>query len=223
MSFLCFCFFSVTYFYSCYKPLPLCWAFCSSVEFFFLILLFQPIIIFSTFIPLFDFPTVLFPLQLLFNVYKSSSIIYLTLHIYSLFLFFLSFPLNIFVSFIFIVLFLNWYLALVLFPSFALVCFVLVDIIFGFFCSLGQSTVHYFCWTVLILLMGVYVYVYIQSHFFVVVINFCLYVGLLQFCGAFLFSFLFFITLIFLNVFYFFYTYSFVCLSYCSFPLAVNL
>ena len=106
-------------------------------------------------------------------------------------------------SFIFIVLFLNWYLALVLFPSFALVCFVLVDIIVGFFCSLGQSTVHYFCWTVLILLMGVYVYVYIQSHFFVVVvINFCLYVGLLQFYGAFLFSFflfsfLFFITLIF--------------------------
>ena len=37
--------------------------------------------------------------------------------------------------------------------------------IFGFLCSLGQSIVLYFCWTVLILLMGVYVYVYIQSHF----------------------------------------------------------
>jgi len=32
---------------------------------------FKPII-FSTFIPLFAFPTVLFPLQLIFNVYKSS-------------------------------------------------------------------------------------------------------------------------------------------------------
>ena len=38
-------------------------------------------------------------------------------------------------------------------------------IIFGFLCSLGQSIVPYFCCTVLTLLMGVYVYVYIQSHF----------------------------------------------------------
>ena len=34
--------------------------------------------------------------------------------------------------------------------------FVLVDLIFGFFCSLGQSIVLYFCWTFLILPMGVY-------------------------------------------------------------------
>ena len=33
---------------------------------------FKPIIIFSTFIPLFAFPTALFPLQLIFNVYKVS-------------------------------------------------------------------------------------------------------------------------------------------------------
>ena len=50
--------------------------FCSSLEisffFFFLILIFKSIIIFSTFIPLFVFPTVLSPLQLIFNVYKSS-------------------------------------------------------------------------------------------------------------------------------------------------------
>ena len=53
--------------------------FCSSVEFSFFLsfslfffLIFKPIIIFSTFIPLFAFPTVLFPLQLIFNVYKSS-------------------------------------------------------------------------------------------------------------------------------------------------------
>ena len=50
------------------------------------------------------------------------------------------------------------------FPVCALVGFVMVDIILGFLCSLGQSIVLYFCWTVLILLMGVYGYVYIQSH-----------------------------------------------------------
>ena len=33
---------------------------------------FKPIIIYSTFITLFDFPTFLFPLQLIFNIYKSS-------------------------------------------------------------------------------------------------------------------------------------------------------
>ena len=42
--------------------------------------------------------------------------------------------------------------------------YVLVVIIFGFLYLLGQSIVLYFCWTVVILLMGVYVYVYIQSH-----------------------------------------------------------
>ncbi|RCU01164.1 hypothetical protein DVA78_19975, partial [Acinetobacter baumannii] len=68
--------------------------------------------------------------------------------------------LNIFVSFIFIALFPNWHLALVLSSS-----FVLVHTIFGFLCLSGQYIVLYFCWTVLILLMGVYVDVYIQSHF----------------------------------------------------------
>ena len=63
--------------------------FCSSEEFsffslfsfffnffsfiFFIILIFLTYYIFSTFIPLFAFPTVPFPLQLIFNVYKSSS------------------------------------------------------------------------------------------------------------------------------------------------------
>ena len=65
--------------------------FCSSVEFsffsplftfffftflifspFFIILTFKTYYIFSTFTPLFIFPTVLFPLQLIFNGYKSS-------------------------------------------------------------------------------------------------------------------------------------------------------
>ena len=92
-----------------------------------------------------------------------------------------------FVSFMFIALFPNWHLTLVLFSSCALVSFVLVDIIFGFLCLPGQSIVLYFCWTVLILLMGVYVYVYIQSHFLLLFINLCLCDGLLQFCGVFLF------------------------------------
>ena len=75
-------------------------------------------------------------------------------------------------------------------------------IIFGFLCSPGQSIVFNFCWTVLILLMGVYVCVYIQS-LFIVIINLCIYIGLLQFCGVFLF-FPFFLPSVFLNLFSFF-------------------
>ena len=90
--------------------------FCSSMEFSFSIyFIFKPIIIFSTFIPVFVFPTVLFPLQLIFSIFKYSYLPLFNLHICSLF--FLFFPLNIFVSFIFIALFLNWHLALVLFSS----------------------------------------------------------------------------------------------------------
>ena len=40
-------------------------------------------------------------------------------------------------------------------------------------------------------------YMCILSHTFIVAINLCLYIGLLQFCGVFFFSFLFFIILIF--------------------------
>ena len=104
-----------------------------------------------------------------------------------------------------------------------------MDIIFGFLCSLGQSIVLSFCWTVLILLMGVYVHVWTQPTLFIVVVYLCLYVGLLQFCGVFLFFsfFSFFFSFLYklkiLNLLYFFYIYSFVCLFYCSFPLAVNL
>ena len=57
----------------------------------------------------FAFPTVLFPLKLIFNIYKS---------FYSFFLFNLF--LSIFVSFGFIVLLPNWHLALALFSSFVL-------------------------------------------------------------------------------------------------------
>ena len=81
------------------------------------------------------------------------------------YLFFLSFPLNIFVSFIFIALFPNWHLALLLLSSCAFTSFVLVDIIFGLLCLLGQIIVLNLCWTVLILLMGV-MYMCIFSHTF---------------------------------------------------------
>ena len=147
------------------------------------------------------------------------------MHIYSFFLFFL---LNIFVSFVFIFLF-PWHLGLVCFPVCALVSFVLVDTIFGFFCSLGQSIVLFF-------LLGCFDFAYgcicicvYSVTLFVVVINLCLYVGLLQFCGVFLFFFLFLLPFFllydfnFLNLLYFFYIYSFICLSYCSCPLIVNL
>ena len=78
---------SVTFFYCCYKPLPLSWAFVVLWSFpifffflissssplpFFIILIFKTYYIFSTFIPLCAFPNVLLPLQLIFNVYKSS-------------------------------------------------------------------------------------------------------------------------------------------------------
>ena len=72
-----------------------------------------------------------------------------------------------------------------------LVSFVLVDIIFGFLCLLGQSIVLCFCWPVLILLMGIYVY--IQPHF-LLLLNLCLYVGLLQFLE---FSFFFLVSFFF--------------------------
>ena len=156
--------------------------------------------------------------------------LYLILHIYSFFLFFLSFPLNVFVSFIFIVLFPSWHLALVLFSS----------LCFSQFYSGGYNfwfplfTRSIYCTLFLLDCFDFdcgYICIHLYSVTFFIVINLCLYVGLLQFCRVFFFfpfflfsfiSFLFFIILIFKPVI-FFYIYSFVCLSYCSFPLAVNL
>ena len=51
------------------------------------------------------------------------------------------------------------------------------------------------CWTVLILLMGICVY---SVTLFIVVINLCLYIGLLQLCGVFLFPPFFFLLPFFL-------------------------
>ena len=163
-------------FYCCYKPLPLCWAlqFCgvflfspfllsSSIFFsflFFMILSFNFLKTVIFFLPLF----LCLPFLLCFPPCSYSLMYVNPLHLplfnfaYLFFLVFLSFPLNIFVSFIFIALFPTWHLALVSFSSLCL-SFILVDIIFGFLCLPGQFIVLYFCWTVLILLMGVYIYV----------------------------------------------------------------
>ena len=73
---------------------------------------------FSAFIPLFTFPTVLFPLQLIFNIYVNLLYLILFNFEFLLFIFFLSsLFLTIFVSFAFIALFTNWYLHLILFSS----------------------------------------------------------------------------------------------------------
>ena len=106
---------------------------------------------------------------------------------YLFFLFFPSFPLNIFVSFIFIALFPKWHLRLVLFSS----------LCFSYFCS-GR----YNFWFPLFA-GSIYCTLFLLDSFdfaygsiciclysvtlLIVVINLCLYVGLLQYCGAFLF------------------------------------
>ena len=148
---------------------------------------------------------------------------------YLFFLFFLCFPLNIFVSFIFITLFPNWHIVLVLFSSLCF-SFVLVD---NFCFPLFIRSIYY-----TLFLLNCFDFAYGYTCFCVysvtlsiVVINLCLYIGLLLFCGLFLFSCLFFFSFLFiiilflnfLNLLYFFYIYSVVCLSYCSFPIAVNL
>ena len=75
------------------------------------------------------------------------------------------------------------------FPVCALISFILVDIIFGFLCSLGQSIVLYFCFCFEFAYGCICICVY--SVTFSIVINLCLYIALLQFCGVFLFSFFF--------------------------------
>jgi len=108
-------FFFLSHILYCYcKPLPLSWAFVVLWSFIFLLKNFKIYYYFSTFIPLFAFPTVLFPLQLIYNVYIN--LLHLPQFDFA-YLLFLSFRLNIFVSFIFIVLFPNWHLTLVLFSS----------------------------------------------------------------------------------------------------------
>ena len=146
--------------------------------------------------------------------------------------FFLSFLLNIFVCFLFIGLFPNWHLAFVLFSSLCFSQFYSSRYNFWF----PLLTMSIYC---TLFLLDCFDFAYgciciciYSVTFFIVVIILCLYTGLLQFCEFsffFLFflsssvSFLFLTILTFLNLLHFFLHLIFVCLSYCSFPLAVNL
>ena len=144
--------------------------FCSSVEFssFFLnfnLKNFKPIIFYIYSFVCFSYCS--FSLAVNLNVYKSSlsNSVYICISILSFFSFFLL------LSTYFSVLFSLLYspigtLLQCCFPVCALLSFVLGDISFGFLCLPDQSILLYFCWIVLILLMGVYVCVYIQSYFY---------------------------------------------------------
>ena len=121
--------------------------------------------------------------------------------VYIFFLFFLSFLLNILVSFNFIALFPTWHLALVLLSSCALFSFVLVDIIFAFVC---QVNLLYLIFVGLFLFwLWVYMCIYMYSvTISTVVINLCLDIGLLQFCGVFLPHLFFLLPLLLFSLFY---------------------
>ena len=176
----------------------------------------------------------------IYNVYINLLYLPLFKFVYLFFLsffFLLSFPLNIFVSFIFIALFPNWHFSLVLFSS----------LCFSQFCSgrhnfwfpLFNRSIYYtlFLLDCFDFAYGcIYICVCVYSvTLFTVAIQVFICIEFLQFCEGFLIffflvllSFFFFslfynFNLIFLNPLYFFYLISFVCLSYCSFPLEVNL
>ena len=107
------------------------------------------------------------------------------------YLFILFFPLNIFVSFIFIALFPNWHLALVLFSSlcFSYCCSGRQDFWFPLFARSIYCTLFLLdCFDFAFGCICICVY---SVTLFIVVINFCLYIWVLQFCGVLLFSFFF--------------------------------
>ena len=154
---------------------------------------------------------------------------------YLFFLFFLSFPLNIFVSFVIIALFPTW-----LAPCFNFVFqFVLKLVLFltgkyNFWFSLFTRSIY--C-TLFLLDCFHFAHGYICICVFSHIFYHCY--KPLPLCWAFatlwsypffsfflsssIFSFSLFYNFNFLSLLYFLYIYSFVCLSYCSFPLAVNL
>ena len=145
--------------------------FCSSVEFSFFILFYFLILIFnlSNLLLLFLHLFLCF-LFLLFFSPCNQSFTYINLVYLPLFNseYPFSFSFSSSLSIYLLVLFLLLYPpigTLLLFSSLCFCQLCVVDVIFGFLCMPGQSIVLYFCWTVLISIMGVYVYMYIQSHF----------------------------------------------------------
>ena len=138
--------------------------------------------------------------------------------------YFLPFPLKVFVSFIFIDLFLNLHLALVLFSSLYFNWFFSGTYNFWFPLFAGSIYCTLFLLECFDFAYGCICICIYSVTLSVVVINLCLYIGLLQFWGvSFFFLSLFLIlTFNFLNLLYFFHIFSFICLYYYSFPLAVN-
>ena len=139
------------------------------------------------------------------------------------YLFFLSLPLNIFVHFIFIVLFPSQHLALVLFSSFCLSLFCSGR--YNFWFPLFAGSVYY-----ILFLLECFDFAYgwicicvYSVTLFIAVINLCLYIGFLQFCGAFPFFFLFLSSLcLFFIIFNFFkliiyFPHLFLCLPFLLF------
>ena len=124
------------------------------------------------------------------------------------YLFLLSFPLNIFVSFVFIVVFSTWHLPLVLFFSLCFSQFCSGRHNFGFPLFSGSIYCTLFLLDCFDFAYGC-ICVY-SVTLFTVVINLCIYIGLLQFCGVFFFfpffsSSIFFFSFLFLFPFFILY------------------
>ena len=129
---------------------------------------------------------------------------------YLFFLFFLSFPLNIFVSFVFIALFPTWHLALVLFSSLCFSQFCSGRYNFWFPLFTGSIYCTLFLLDCFDFAYGCICICVYSVTLFIVVRNLCLYVGLLQFCGVFLF-FSFFLSS---SVVFFFLSFFFIILTF---------
>ena len=132
-------------------------------------------------------------------------------YLFFLFFFFLSFPLNLFVSFIFIALFPNWHLALVLFSSlcFSQFCSGRHNFLFLLFTrSIYCTSFSLECFDFTYGCICICVY---SVTLFIVVINLCLYIGLLQFWRVVFFFLFSFFNFNFLNLLLFF-LHLFLCL-----------
>ena len=103
------------------------------------------------------------------------------------YLFFLSLPLNILVQLIFIVLFPSQHLALVLFSTFCRSLFCSGRYNFWFPLFAGSVCCTLFLLDCFDFAYGFTCICVYSIKLYIVVINLCFYIGLLQFCGAFFF------------------------------------
>ena len=135
------------------------------------------------------------------------------------YLFFLSFPLNIFVNFVFIALFPTWHLALVSFSSLCFSLFYSDSYNFWFPLFTGSIQCTLFLLDCFDFAYGNICICIYSVTLCIVVINLCFYVGLLQFCGVFLFSSFFFL----LPFFFFSLLYNFIFLNLLYFSTFIPL